>query len=285
MHHSFDIEIAKEYGIEAAIILANLAFWTTKDIANNHNFFDGLHWIYNSVEAWQELFPYMTNYSIRNSLKKLEELGIIKAGNYCENTYNRTKWYALTEFGKCICRIQQMELSKPKNGVGENDKSYNKTVINTVLKPLSTPISPPKGADEMEPIVKKQSGQEHDILNLRDVTEEEKQSVIENAFATWQQIAKESDIEFTESEWQCIYGYVIAKPKLQPHQITARIYQLDKWANEGLDIINSLLKSQDTKVLLDPKMCIEYDDRGNRIYGQQIVEKRNRIIQKERELK
>jgi len=120
-NHIFDIEEAKECGIEGAVILANLRFWQSKNEANGSNFKDGKYWVYNSLDAWKKLFPYMTEYAIRKALKNLEDIGKIQSGNYNQSGYDRTKWYTV-EINKCICRNQQMDLSKSTNGFVEIDR-------------------------------------------------------------------------------------------------------------------------------------------------------------------
>jgi len=70
-------------------------FWCLKNKANNSNFHDGKYWTYNSIRSWRELFPYMGDKAIRNALKKLEDKGLIKSGNYNKVSYDRTKWYAV----------------------------------------------------------------------------------------------------------------------------------------------------------------------------------------------
>lgn len=123
MIHSFEVEIAVEYGIEAAIILQNLAYWIKHNEANGVNYFDGNYWTYNSRDAFHRIFPYMSLKSIRTALKKLEDSGIIITGNYNKLTYDRTLWYALTEKGKCICRFGQMDVSQTANGIAKMGKS------------------------------------------------------------------------------------------------------------------------------------------------------------------
>ena len=48
MEHSFDIEVAKKYGITEAVLLKNFYFWIEKNRTNNLNYFDGKYWTYNS---------------------------------------------------------------------------------------------------------------------------------------------------------------------------------------------------------------------------------------------
>lgn len=102
MEHSFDIEIATEYGIECAILLKNIFYWVEKNRANGKHFHDGEYWTYNSVKAFSELFPYITEKKIRTALKNLEKNGFLKTGNYNKSAYDRTTWYSVTEEGKCL---------------------------------------------------------------------------------------------------------------------------------------------------------------------------------------
>lgn len=116
MIHVFDTEVAKKYGVYAAIILQNIAYWITQNEANETNFYDGRYWTFNSKRAYGELFPYMSAKQIRTAIEKLVEEGILVTGNYNKLAYDRTAWYALTEKGKSICRIGQMDLPKKANG-------------------------------------------------------------------------------------------------------------------------------------------------------------------------
>lgn len=133
MEHSFNIELAKEYGILEAILLKNIWFWIEKNRANEKNFYDGTYWTYNSTRAFNELFPYASESSIKRALKGLQEKGIIKTGNYNKSSYDRTLWYAFTDLGESIMSNRQMETNKSSNGNKQNGltipniNTYNKT--------------------------------------------------------------------------------------------------------------------------------------------------------------
>lgn len=144
MQHHFDIEIAEAYGLNEAIILNNIRFWVIHNEANGTNFHDGRFWTYNSMKAFEKLFPYMKPFAIRTALKSLEENGLIITGNYNKSSYDRTKWYTLSDKAKLmfsqlnsicekpqmdgtenlnsICQIPQIELSSASNRNVENDK-------------------------------------------------------------------------------------------------------------------------------------------------------------------
>ncbi len=125
--HSFNVDVAKEVGVNAAILLQSVKWWCEKNRANNKNYHEGLWWTYNSVKAWQELYPYLGKSAIATALKKLEERGYIKTGNYNKSAYDRTTWYAITEsglafYGSSIYRKSEMEepeIENPKTKNGE----------------------------------------------------------------------------------------------------------------------------------------------------------------------
>ena len=70
--HAFNIEDAKQYGVDSAIILHNLRFWLDHNKANGSHINDGYVWTYNSARAFSELFPYWSSNKIQKLLKKLE---------------------------------------------------------------------------------------------------------------------------------------------------------------------------------------------------------------------
>ena len=102
MYHQFDVDVAKEVGVVGAVLFNNLGFWCFHSKANEKNFFDGRYWTYNSVKAYSELFPYLTEKMIRSSINKLVAAGLIVTGNYNKEKWDRTTWYALTEKGESI---------------------------------------------------------------------------------------------------------------------------------------------------------------------------------------
>ena len=129
MIHFFDTDIAEKYGINAAILLQNIGYWTKINEANNINYFDGTYWTYNSRKAYKKLFPYMSERQIFTALQKLIDNDIIITGHYSKLAYDRTLWYALTQKGKCILHFDTMDIAKMSNGYCGNVKPI--TDINT----------------------------------------------------------------------------------------------------------------------------------------------------------
>lgn len=109
--HSFDPEIAKQVGINAAVIYQNILWWAERNAANNKHNYEGLWWTYNSIAAFGELFPYLTSKQIRTALDRLEEQKLIVSGSFNKSAYDRTKWYAPT------CPVGKFELPSGANEI------------------------------------------------------------------------------------------------------------------------------------------------------------------------
>ena len=116
MQHHFDVELAQKYGVAEAILLNHFEYWIELNRANEKNFYDGRYWTFNSMKAFSKIFPYMTEKKIRNALKHLQDEGLIVTGNYNKLAYDRTLWYAFSDFAESILPKGQMEDPKMANG-------------------------------------------------------------------------------------------------------------------------------------------------------------------------
>jgi len=98
MNHSFDVEHAKTYGVEEAILIHSFQFWLEKNRANGRHIHDGRAWTYNSVRAFERLFSYWTPKQIRRILDSLETQGVVITGHWGSDEgrdpLDRTLWYA-----------------------------------------------------------------------------------------------------------------------------------------------------------------------------------------------
>lgn len=105
MNHTFDVDVAKEHGVHAAVLFENIRYWIAKNKANNAHFHDGRYWTYSSYTAFAELFPYLTERQIKYALQKLRDANLLIVGNYNSLPFDRTMWYALGDgcahIGKC----------------------------------------------------------------------------------------------------------------------------------------------------------------------------------------
>jgi len=97
--------LAKIIGLNEAIFLQQLHYWLQK---SSHHY-DGRAWVYNTYQGWQEQFPFWGVNTIRRIVEKLEQMGVILAGNYNQSRIDKTKWYSI-DYAKLD------ELSTAQNG-------------------------------------------------------------------------------------------------------------------------------------------------------------------------
>lgn len=126
MNHSFDIEHAGKFGMVEAVLISNFEHWITKNVANRRHLHDGKTWTYNSVKAFEELFPYLTGNQIRRGIESLVTHGVLVRGNYNPSTYDRTSWFTFSD-----AFAAQIHLAKITNGSGKKGNSLIRTNINT----------------------------------------------------------------------------------------------------------------------------------------------------------
>jgi hypothetical protein len=94
-------ELAVAIGLNEAIVLQQIHYWTEINKKASRNLHDGYYWTYNSIKKWQEQFPFWSEKTIRNILERLESEKnksgekLIITGNYNKLKIDRTKWYRI----------------------------------------------------------------------------------------------------------------------------------------------------------------------------------------------
>lgn len=99
MEHRFNVQFAKDYGIEEAILIENLYFWIAKNVANEKHKYERRYWTYNSAKAFAELFPYINETKIYRVLAHLEDVEFIIKGKFSQDKHDRTNWYSFSDKG------------------------------------------------------------------------------------------------------------------------------------------------------------------------------------------
>ncbi|WP_052672519.1 hypothetical protein [Aliterella atlantica] len=84
-------DLAKEIGLHEAVILQQIHYWLGK---SNH-LINGYLWIYNTYQAWQEQFPFLSLSAIRRAIARLEGLNLLKTERFDKQRWNQTKWYSI----------------------------------------------------------------------------------------------------------------------------------------------------------------------------------------------
>ena len=111
--HSFRVDIATKYGIAEAILLGYFYYWIVKNEISDINFYDGHYWTFSTIRELAKKHPYLSVPTIHRILRKLEDEDLILTGNYNKISYDKTKWYTLTETAK---KLFQNETALFQNG-------------------------------------------------------------------------------------------------------------------------------------------------------------------------
>ena len=182
-HHTFDINIAKEYGLEAAILIHHILYWVEYNERQGKNFHEGRYWMYQKQEEMANHFPYMDFWKIHKILKELVKKGVILKNNFNENKFVKTCWYTL--------KNKEMFTKLPNSNLGiANQQSpdcqlatslYTNTKTNTKDNRQTDKEDEPKpkkvgrsvGSKEKEKPPEKKTPPQKFILP-RELTEEEK---------------------------------------------------------------------------------------------------------------
>lgn len=77
--------VAERYGFEEAVFLDAIVFWYRSNRAENRNFRDGRWWTYNSIKAFEEIFPWWSTKQIRRIANSCRDQGALIAGEYNED--------------------------------------------------------------------------------------------------------------------------------------------------------------------------------------------------------
>lgn len=143
MEHQFNVQLAKEYGIEEAILIHNMFFWINKNAVNNKHLYDGHYWTYNTQKALSDLFPYIHETKIQRSLKFLCECDFLIKGNFNKNKLDRTCWYAFSDKAISILQNEGYDISKMKNANYQNEATipYSKHTDSNTYKKEDTNVS------------------------------------------------------------------------------------------------------------------------------------------------
>ena len=132
--HSYNVSVAADVGINAAVVFYNICFWVEENYANNRNYINGKYWTYNTVKAFRTIFPEMTGKQIEYALKKLKDGGYIESAILSEDTRDRTNWYTVCDFKKWISQNedipQEKEVSSENSEMASEDSGLFNNIYN-----------------------------------------------------------------------------------------------------------------------------------------------------------
>ena len=103
-------ELATKVGLNESIVLQQINYWLNENEKARRNFKDGHYWCYNSYKEWQTNFPFWSESTIKRTISKLENCGLIITGNYNKLKIDRTKWYRLND--ELLSKVEESPLGQ-----------------------------------------------------------------------------------------------------------------------------------------------------------------------------
>jgi len=156
MDFTFNIEFAKRYGVDEAIMVKSFQFWIRLNKANKVNYHDLRYWTYNTNKSLSEYYSFWSEKQVRRIIESLVDKEILIKGNYNKIAYDRTIWYAFINedlylsdnfhledisFDQKVNTILpngQMEKTKQSNGFSQKGEPI--PVANHVLNTITNQV-------------------------------------------------------------------------------------------------------------------------------------------------
>ena len=129
----FQPTLAKEIGLNEAILLQKIHGWLQ---CKPHDA-EGRNWIYNTYKSWQEQLSFWSEDTIKRTLNKLVDSGIVIRDNFNKSPLDRTYWYSIN-YEKldelCGCNMQLSISANCTNASGQLASSNTNDYYNDYYK-------------------------------------------------------------------------------------------------------------------------------------------------------
>lgn len=123
-------QLAAKIGLNESIILQQIHYWNEINKKANNNLRDGHYWTFNSVEGWQEQFPFWSKSTINRTINNLEKMKLVVSSNYNKLKIDRTKLYRID-----YNALETLETS-PFSQIDKTNMSEWVNHLNKMTKPL-----------------------------------------------------------------------------------------------------------------------------------------------------
>jgi hypothetical protein len=134
----YNTENAKEYGINIALFLEKLIYFTASNRVNNRNVIDGKCWVhfeggYAAITSDSHI-PELSKFQLHYAINKMVNQGLIEVGNFNKFKWDRSYWYCLNE------KIFNSQILEKITHIKGAKKSTATAVVKT---PSNAPAAPP----------------------------------------------------------------------------------------------------------------------------------------------
>lgn len=119
--------------LNEAVMLQQVQYW----LSRSNNEFEGRKWVYNTIEEWNNQFPWLSERGVRDRFNSLIDKGVILTANFNKAKFDRTKWYSIDYDKLNLLFANENSAKKPATTHSEvSSESNRKKVTNPFGKNL-----------------------------------------------------------------------------------------------------------------------------------------------------
>lgn len=101
--------LACRIGLNEAIVLQQICYWLEE--TNSGIEYEGKRWVYNSINAWNEQFPWWTGKTIQRTVSSLKKMGLIYVEQLKKKQHDQTNYYAINYESPLLTDKDNLSLS------------------------------------------------------------------------------------------------------------------------------------------------------------------------------
>lgn len=109
MAEKFNSGIAERFGITAALLLEHIWREVKENEFHRRCFYEGNTWMRCSKKAFTRHMPYLNESMVTCGIDRLKKAGLLVQRERGGSRFNRTAWYAFTEYGKKVMEESEDE--------------------------------------------------------------------------------------------------------------------------------------------------------------------------------
>jgi hypothetical protein len=181
--------LVRVFGLNEAILLQQLHYWLEINRKAQKNFYDGYTWTYNTYQDWGDQFFFWSIDTIKRTIRKLENAGVIVAGNYNKMKIDRTKWYRINYLKVEELQYKALGQNAPMDNGLQNPNSVTlEQSDNIEQKPRNNPLGQnalmgdeicPKGSEQISPTNNQRLTEITTEITTEEIEEEEETKIAE----------------------------------------------------------------------------------------------------------
>ena len=130
-----NVALAEAVGLNEAIVLQQLHYWLTNTRSGVEH--DGRRWVFNTLESWQEQFPFWSTDTIKRAFTSLRKAGLIEVEQLAKHRHDRTNYYTIRYEHDAL--VDECKLPSSREAECPDLLPENTTEITSEIKPPCAP--------------------------------------------------------------------------------------------------------------------------------------------------